>query len=202
MPTPPRIPPTRPLPGRRRLLIALTLLVAACGGDDPFRPRASLPNAERSYALFSLTGAPGLPAAIDFLSDRVVIPEVVGQSANFDLAFDIDRQGRVTVLPARLVASPPNAPAQLQLQVVSGTFEALTRAPTSGYVTDSTRTLAVGQVLAIQLPTPQAVCVFQEPYYGKLVVDSIIPATRRLVIRTIINRNCGYRSLSVGLPTD
>lgn len=184
------------------LLAPLLIAVAACGGDDPFRPRASQPNTERTFTVFTLTGAPGLPAAIDLFSERVVIPEVQGQSANFDLAFDVDRQGRVSVLPARLVAVPPSPTSSIRTQLVSGSFDALTRAPTSGYQPDSLRTLSVGQVLAFELPTNQTICVFQEPFYGKLVIDSVLTASRRIVFRTLINRNCGYRSLSIGLPTD
>ncbi len=177
-------------------------MAAACGGDDPFRPVASLPNAEVRYSLFTLTGAPGLPAAIDLYGGRIVIPEVVGQSTNFDLAFDLDAAGRVRVLPTRQVAIPPSVASAVRTQVLGGTFEALTRAPTSGYAADSTRTLRIGEVLAVEMPTTGQLCFTGEPYYGKLVVDSIFPSARRLVIRTIINRNCGYRSLTVGLPTD
>lgn len=183
-------------------LLATVLFVAGCGGGDPFRLQASFPNAERRFELYGLSGPSRLPAALDLFSERVVIPEVIGQSANFELAFDIDSRGGVTVLPARLVAVPPSAPPVIELQVVSGTFDALTRAPTSGYVRDSSRTLAVGQVLAFSLPTSPTQCTFSEPFYGKLVVDSVFVATRRIVLRTLVNRNCGYRALTVGLPTD
>jgi hypothetical protein len=182
-------------------LLTTTVSLAACGGGDPFRVQASFPNAERRFELYGLSGPSRLPAALDLYAERVVIPEVIGQSANFELAFDIDGQGRVTVLPTRLVAIPPAAPPTIEIQVVSGSFDALSRAPTSGYVRDSSRTLAVGQVLAFSLPTSSQ-CTFQEPYYGKLVVDSVFQATRRIVLRTLVNRNCGYRALTVGLPTD
>jgi hypothetical protein len=187
---------------RRLPLLVLCAALAACGGDDPFRTQASLPNAERSFTLHALSGPARLPAALDLFSERVVIPEVIGQSANFDLAFDLDAQGRVVVLPTRLVAVPPSAPVSVEIQVVSGAFDAVTRGPTSGYVRDSSRTLTLGQVLAFQIPTNTSTCPFGDPFYGKLVVDSIIAPTRRIVLRTLINRNCGYRSLTVGLPTD
>jgi hypothetical protein len=33
-----------------------------------------------------------------------------------------------------------------------------------------------------------------------MVVDSVIAAERRVVLRTMVNRNCGYRALTAGLP--
>jgi hypothetical protein len=44
-------------------------------------------------------------------------------------------------------------------------------------------------------------CIYGEPYYAKVAVDSIIASERRIVLRTLVNRNCGYRALTEGLPT-
>jgi hypothetical protein len=79
-------------------------------------------------------------------------------------------------------------------------FDQLTRAPTSGYVADTTATLAVGEALVVRVAN--ASCFYGDPYYAKLTIDSINVSERRLLVRTLVNRNCGYRSLASGLPTD
>jgi hypothetical protein len=176
------------------------LLLGACNNDDPFRQRATQPNNEGRFTVFALTGAaPGLPAAIDINTGRAVVPEVIAGRTNFDLAFDVTATGRILVLPAATVAVAPGGGSQVGIQLATGSFESVARAPIAGYRTDSSRVVAVGEVVLFELPRQ---CVFGEPYYGKLVVDTLIPATRRLVIRALVNRNCGYRGLGPGLPTD
>ena len=63
---------------------------------------------------------------------------------------------------------------------------------------DSVAVLAVGDTYAFEITS--APCVYSEPYYAKLTVDSIIVSERRIVVSSLVNRNCGYRALVEGIP--
>jgi hypothetical protein len=121
-------------------------------------------------------------------------------SVNFEVAFDITSEGRVRFLPARaLVPQAPAGAPVVGLVRATSAFNALTRAPDRGYVDDSTLVVAVNEPVLIRISS--AGCIYGEPYYAKAVVDSVIMAERRIVLRTLVNRNCGYRALTEGLPS-
>jgi hypothetical protein len=84
------------------------------------------------------------------------------------------------------------------LQRSDAAFTALERAPTRGFVNDTTLVVAAGQTVLVQLPGSG--CFLGDPFYAKLVVDSVVVSERRLVVRSLVNRNCGYRALTEGLP--
>jgi hypothetical protein len=74
----------------------------------------------------------------------------------------------------------------------------LASAPLTGYTVDTAQTVSAGQTYTVQLHNSG--CVYGDYFYAKLVVDSIIVPERRMVIRSLVNRNCGYRALTEGLP--
>lgn len=126
-------------------------------------------------------------------------------TVNFTLAFDINAAGKVVLLPVRQVVPLPPFPiggtVSLGLEKSATPYDLVTYATNSGYTQDSTQIASVGDTYLMRLSAAR--CVYGEPYYGKLVIDSIIVAERRMVVRTLTNRNCGgYRSLAVGLPKD
>lgn len=155
--------------------------------------------------MYALTGsAPELPAAYDMETGSFVRPVVGSNGAvNFQMAFDIRADGKVLILPARKVSpQPPNpttgAPS---MGILKSTlpYDGMTRAATSNYLFDSVTVASAGDTYYIELPV--AGCVYGEPYYGKLAIDSVFPADRRIVMRALTNRNCGgYRALTTGLP--
>jgi tryptophanyl-tRNA synthetase len=79
-----------------------------------------------------------------------------------------------------------------------GEVDALERAPTDGFANDSTVTVAIGETWVVRID-PQ-LCSFGDAFFAKLVVDDVNALTRRMAVRVLINRNCGYRDLTVGLP--
>jgi hypothetical protein len=128
-------------------------------------------------------------------------PQVLSNgSVNFEVAFDLTGDGKVRFIPARALVpqSPAGAPI-VGLLRSSSAFGALTRAPERGYTDDSTMVVGVNEVVLVRLAS--AGCIYGEPYYAKVAVDSIIANERRIVLRTLVNRNCGYRALTEGLPT-
>jgi hypothetical protein len=182
--------PIRPL---RVVLGALAVLAVACG--DPTKPKATYTNALSSYSLYAFTGAPvNAATAISFLGGAAR----ADASFSFDVAVDLAADGRPIIYPVRAIASDlAGSVKRVGLQVMSGTFDALREAPATGYDTLSARTIAVGQVLAVELLDLNS-CAYSlggQTLYAKLTVDSVNTATRRVYARTVIDPNCGYRSV-------
>ena len=199
--------PTR---STRVVVVALAMLAVACG--DLTRPKASTPNIAVTYSLAAFTGAPvNLPTAISFLGGATRADSRFA----FDLAFDLDPSGAVVVLPVRAVGGAlGDAIYQQQtglplkrvgLQKVSGPFEALREAPTTGYDTLAVQTIGPGTVLAVQLlDFSNCFTGFGgSTLYAKLSVDSVNATTRRIYARSVVDPNCGYRGLVAdSIPTN
>jgi hypothetical protein len=181
---------------------ALAMALMACGDTNNFLSPANYENVDRSYVVYALTGAStSLPAGYLFSSESVVRPQLLPTGAlNFDIAFDIGSDGKARIIPAKdLVPVPPVPPAPIGMLKLSAVYDQLTKAPDKGYVSDSTHTLAAGEALVLRLVGTG--CYYGYPFYAKLSVDTIDVVKRRMVIRTLIDRNCGYRSLTSGIPT-
>lgn len=187
---------------RRRLahllaLAGLTIGAAAC--DDPFQVKASFPNEHQTFTVAALTGADvNAPAGL-FLDGRSVVR--IGGDFSFDLAFDINAQGKPVVIPVGMVGTPLSGTKPIGLVRTSGGYDVLTEAPKSGFHFDSTMVVNTGAALAIQAQSSN--CSFSlTPYiFAKIVIDSVNAGTRTLYGRTLINLNCGFRQLTTGLPT-
>lgn len=186
----------------RVVAAALAVLAVACG--DLTRPKASTPNLAVSYTLTALTGAPvNVPTAISFLGGATRADSRFA----FDLAFDLDASGAITVLPVRVVGGDLGSAItqgqtglplkRIGMQKVTGPFETLREAPKTGYDTLGTQTLVPGNVLAVEL-LDFANCYTGfggSTLYAKLTVDSVDAANRRIFARTVVDPNCGYRGL-------
>lgn len=173
----------------------------ACDNSNPFRSIATIENTERQTPVFALTGAPiGYPTAYQFTTESLVRPQVLASgTVNFDLAFDLTADNRVVLYPARkLVPQPPGGSPVIGLQRSNSSFEAIARAPDRGYLDDSTFVVSPKQVVLIRLTGSG--CVLGDPFYAKMQIDTILPAERRMILRTLVNLNCGYRDLTAGLP--
>lgn len=139
------------------------------------------------------------PSALDLVNSRVVRPELGGTgTVNFHLALDLDASGKVKLLPILTLLAPPTGGTSVGLLKAGADFDAITRAPNSGFVADSAVTAEVGETWFVRVQA--GLCVYGEPFYGKLEVDGVNTETRRLIVRFLINRNCGYRDLTLGLP--
>ena len=189
------------------LVALLTVQLTACGKDSTFTQQATTENVSRTANVYALTGsAPELPAAYDMRTESYVRPLLqFDGTVNFTLAFDINAQGKAVLLPVRQIVPLPPFPVggsvSIGLAKSATPYDLLTYAANTGYTQDSTQIASAGDTYMLKLLA--AGCVYGEPVYGKLVIDSIIVAERRIVVRTLTNRNCGgYRSLVAGLPKD
>ena len=184
-------------------LLVAALALAGCGGSDSFLTPANFENVDRQYEAWAISGSPSaLPAGYQFTTESLVRPQVQGDgSLNFDIAFDINAAGKVMLLPARVITPvPPAGAPSIEFAQQPGVYEQLQRATDKGYVADTVITLGVGEVITVRLLNSG--CVYGEPFYAKLTIDDVNVAERRLLFRTLVNRNCGYRSLLAGVPKD
>lgn len=199
-----------PIRSTRVVVVALATLAVACG--DLTRPKASTPNIAVSYTVTAFTGAPvNLATAISFLGGSARADSRFA----FDVALDLDPSGAVTILPVRTVAGALGDAIHQQttglplkrvgLQKVTGPFEAVREAPTTGYDTLGVQTVTPGTVLAVEL-LDFANCYTGfggSTIYAKLTVDSVNATSRRIYTRTVVDPNCGYRGLVAdSIPTN
>lgn len=182
--------------------------LGACGDDGNFTQDATTTNVIDTADVYAISGStPDKRAAYEMGTGTFVRP-LVGEASgivNFDIAFDINSEGKAVLLPVRTLVPFAPAPASgapsVGLLKSGSSFDVLQKALTRGYVVDSAQVAAVGETYLIKLVT--AGCIYGEPLYAKFVIDSIFPTQRRMVVRVLANRNCGgYRSLTVGLPKD
>jgi hypothetical protein len=184
-------------------IAGLALLgAAACG--DPTAIRATLSTRTDTLSAFSMTGTPlGFPSALKTVSVGLPLPQVVRATADspFDVAFDLAGDGRVVLLPVRLVA-PGAIGRRVGIQTSDSAFASLSRAPRSGYQYDSIAvTVDLGETVVIE--TTEGNYCFNDlakTIFTKLVVDSVRASDRRIFFRTVTDPNCGFRSFLPGIP--
>jgi hypothetical protein len=186
-------------------LAAATFAAAAllaCG--DPNAPVANFPNYADTLTLYALNGAPpAAPTAVRLFSIFGTAAATTDVRFAFDVAVDIDVQGRPVLYPVRAVAAPFIGPHRVGIRRTTDPFESITRAPDRDYTYDSVAVVAVGEVVLIQSADLGACTFIGGVIYGKMVVDSVRASDRRVFARVTANPNCGFRSLVVpGVPTD
>ena len=181
-------------------IVASAAILTAC--DDPDLLRASLPTVEDTYTVFALTGTPAAyPSGINTYVRAAVRVDGFG---NFDVAFDIDNQGRAILYPVQKIVSSLSGSRRVGLRKVPGTFESVTEAP-SGTYADSVIVASEGDVVVVQSIRNGSgdACQFDiSPYiYTKMLVDSISADARTIKVEAVLDPNCGFRSFESGVPS-
>ena len=192
---------------RATSFLALTLcafVAASCG--DPFQITAPFQTRADSFAISALTRTPPSAKSLWYMAGftRYRLDSVATQ---FDLGFDLGVGGQITVFPARTVTTPPPgtlaAPPVVGLLASSDAYATADRAPQSGYKTDSSVVVTVGQTVYVR--STSTFCATQNTggtlLYAKFVVDSINLQARQLFIRATVQPSCNFRSLAAGVPT-
>ena len=175
-------------------------MFSGCG--DPTAITAQFNNLERRGIVYAMNGSPiSLPAAVAIRSGTAV---AVDAGFAFDIAFDLDAAGVVTVYTQARVASQLVAVHRVGLQVSDKPFAEVLKAPGTGFVYDSVTTLAPGKTLLVDVIEQS--CGFGSflgpNIFAKVAIDSIVPATRAIYVHVMANPNCGFRSLAPGKPTE
>jgi hypothetical protein len=182
-------------------LAAATLVAAALlACSDPNAPRANFPNYTDTLALYALNGAPlSAPTAVRLFGDVVsgTAEARTDGSYQFDVALDIDAEGRPVLLPVRAVAAPFVGAHRVGVRRVTQSFESILEAPTDNYQYDSVAVLTVGETVLLQSGDADAArgCFGGGVIYGKVIIDSVSASARRIFTRVTANPNCGFRSL-------
>lgn len=192
---------------QRAGLAAATFAAAAmvtCG--DPNAPQARFSTYADTLGLYALNGAPrGAPTAIHLIAGVGGSAAAVLDGAfAFDLAVDIDAQGRPVLYPVRTVAAPFVGKHRVGVLRTTDPFESIVKAPDRGYTHDSVAVLAVGEVVLLESADPDAcnTLLGGGVIYAKMVVDSVRTTDRRVFVRVTADPNCGFRSLVPGVPTE
>ena len=190
---------------KARLALLATMCVVtvlnACG--DIASLKATIPTSVDTLSLWALSGTPpSYPSAISIAARQIVR---VDGFASFDIALDIDANGKTVVFPVKLVVASPGGSRQVAIQKVAGTFEQVLESPQSGFETDSSLVMSPGEVVVIQSPHNSSgdICQFavSPDLYAKIAVDSVNLATRIIYLRMGFDPNCGFRSFADGIPT-
>lgn len=180
------------------LAAAFIVLSSACGDSTGFE--ASRPVVTDTFTVYSISGTPpGFPSALSTTSQALVRAD---GDFNFDIAFDIDAQGRALLYPVRLTGGQYTADRQVGLQKASTTFELMLRAPTGGYRYDSVLVSQPNDAILVQVITLECQFGLSTAKYSKLAIDAIDPVRRTISFRMTHDPNCGFRSFAPGIPKD
>jgi hypothetical protein len=187
---------------RRRLLpgviVAFAAAVGAC--KDPLNFPGQSANGTQPFFVHALTGSPLITATAIAFPGRSVTR--VDGNYNFDVAFDIDANGNVVLMPPELVGQNPAGNRLVGILKKTGSFDDITEAPFSGYTVDSVTVVSRGQPVVVQAQEP--ICATSNPgapyLYAKIVIDSIDVVGRGIFGRAMIGGDCGYRQLIPGIP--
>ncbi|MBV6521391.1 MAG: hypothetical protein MNPFHGCM_01527 [Gemmatimonadaceae bacterium] len=180
-------------------MAAACCVAASLACNDPLAVKATLAVQTDTLVAFALSGtSPIFPAALNTAFRSVVR---VDATHNYDVAFDLDDQGNVRVIPVRLMGGATTATRRVGIQKSAQAFDALTKAPSGGYVYDSVAVVRPGEAFALEL-TSQDQCVYSYSVllYSKVGIDSVNTTSRQIFFRVTHDPNCGFRSFLPGLP--
>ena len=171
--------------------------IVACGDPLALTP-ATEPNRVDTVTIFALEGTPiAAPSGFDLVFNSLARTD---RAAGFDFTFDIDPGGTSRIFPT----------GALGLGLESGIvfsdeeFVQIDIAPTEDYNVDSAMVVHPDSVFVVRSrPDPFGCPIFLGalPRYGKFEILDIDPQVRSITLKSLVNVNCGYRGLEVGLPT-
>jgi hypothetical protein len=173
---------------------ALMALATACS-DNNGLGNPAFTNSERTDTLYALIGtAVQTPSAYSIQGSRRVRTDT---TSNFDFAYNIQTDGSHVFIPRAVLGIDPTASVNPGLLSRSETFEAITEAPSNGYVTTQVVPIAVGSRYVVR---SRIICTIGVPTYAKLEVLAVDDLARTVTFRILTDDNCGFKGLEPGLP--
>lgn len=180
------------------LAAAFIVVSAACNDSTGFE--ASRAVVTDTFTVYSISGTPpGFPSALSTTARSIVRAD---GDFSFDIAFDIDAQGRALLYPVRLVGGQYTADRQVGLQKATVTFEQLLKAPNNGYKYDSVMVSRPGDAVVVQVISQNCGFALSPAIYSKLAIDVVDVVSRSIKFRMTHDPNCGFRSFAPGVPKD
>jgi hypothetical protein len=137
------------------------------------------------------------PSAFDLLNNTVVRTD---RTASFDFVLDFVVDSVGDTVPMLYPRGGVGLTADGGLQLVATHFDTLTVAPADGYDAHQPVRLRLGALVAARSRTQTCNFGVTSGLYAKLQPLDIDVPNRRMVIRILVNQNCGYRGLQPGLP--
>jgi hypothetical protein len=178
---------------RSGLALLLAAALSACG-DANILPPATVPSHVDTLALWAVTGTDIVhPSAFDLLNDQVVRTD---RTASFDFVFDVVGDTMPVLIPRGGVGLSPDG----GLQRAGVQWDTLVVAPRDGYDAQRPVRLALGAVVIARSRTQTCNFGLSAGLYAKLQPLDIDLQNRRMVIRILVDQNCGYRGLETGIP--
>jgi hypothetical protein len=173
---------------------ALIALITACS-DSNGLGTATFTNTERTDTLYALLGTPvQTPSAYAIQGSRRVRTDT---TSAFDFAFNIGTDGSHVFVPRAVLGIDSSASVQPGFLAETATFDAITQAPSNGYITDQLIPIAVGDRYVVR---SRLTCSVGVPTYAKLEVLTLDDVSRTVVFRILSDDNCGFKGLKPGLP--
>ena len=186
-----------------RLILTLAaptpfLVTAACDSTVQLPP-ATLSNILDTVTIHALQGtAIGLASGFDVTLARRARTDRGDEP--FDFAYDIEPDGNSVILTLGVLGLEP----QSAIQMSDKEFPDIRVAPLEDYEDDSTMTVQEGDIFIVRSRSAQIGCALfigALPRYGKFRVLAIDQNLRQVILAHVVNLNCGYRSLELGVPT-
>jgi hypothetical protein len=185
-------------PARRAVPVLFLAVFGVAGCSDAIGLPTNFTIADQAYTVFALSGS-DLNAPTGMLFSTRTVVRVDG-TFQFDIAFDINKDGNAVILPVNQVGTPVGGAPLIGLQRTSQAYADITEAPRSGYQFDSS--MVVRPTAALIIQAQNITCSgFLTPYiFAKITVDSVNVPARTIYGHTLINTNCGSRQLKPGVP--
>src|SRR5262245_60845754 len=170
---------------------------AGCGDPLSLLP-ATVDNTVDTTFLFATSLTPVTePSGFQISSKQVVRLDQVN---TFDFLYDVNPAGEHFFLPLAALINTGKTSGNAGFRISTTPFDSLTTAPQTDYVSNDTVFFRLGDVFTIRSQVESS-CTLGIPYYGKLQILAVDDSAHRVKLQVLVNTNCGYRSLAVGLPT-
>jgi len=177
------------------LLVPALIVVAASCSDSNSLGNPTFTNAERTDTLYALVGTPvQTPSAYSIQGSRRVRTDT---TSAFDFAFNVQNDGGHAFIPRAALGIDTTASVKPGLLAQTESFEAITEAPSNGYITDQAVPFAVGDRYVVR---SRLTCSLGVPTYAKLEVLAVDDVARTVAFRILTDDNCGFKGLEPGLP--
>src|ERR1043166_4806171 len=178
------------------LLLGVTAW-AGCGNELSLLP-ATIENQVDTTSLFATSLTPVTAPSGFQISSKTRVR--LDQVNTFDFLYDVNAIGDHYFLPLAALVNTGKTTGNAGFRLASTPFDSITIAPQSDYVSSDTVFFRLGDVLFARSGV-ESTCTLGIPYYAKLQILAIDDSAHRVKFQVLINSNCGYRGLAVGLPT-